>query len=256
MDVVCAAAIPREKMLSCLTGVQTNISALCWLWCWTPSTQNSLCVNHKHATRSPSGETADLRMAAAPWPELRAVCRSQQCFCVCYPTVCTCSCQAFLSCDINHTCAYARFSVCVYLRASTQHWSWQHSWVANIIHTRVLTCPHLTKRPLYIYIFSVWKKIGLYKSDIMWGTQRVQSWAELYLVHKIRRSADFSVKDQTFLCPPVASFFIRKGKKFSSCRKRHNSSIFTSFLSRFVTYRCEVWNGNSLFWVHKTHLFI
>lgn len=41
----------------CSNKHQRTASAMCWLWYWSLSTPNSLCVNYKHKTCTLSGET-------------------------------------------------------------------------------------------------------------------------------------------------------------------------------------------------------
>lgn len=148
---------------------------MCWLWYWSLSTPNSLCVNHKHGTCTLSGETGfqahcccksssvnTLRVAQTAIgtravfrdKNKQVLCRSNSLNAVCSPL----SCDGMPGLWHNPGCTRAAMHVFICACVSTPHWCWQHRWEADIIHRSVLTCPHLTKRPSFFY--SPWGKIG------------------------------------------------------------------------------------------------
>lgn len=146
---------------------------MCWLWYWSLSTPNSLCVNHKHETCTLSGkkkkQASRLRKAPVltlspafsacavpPDKNKRVLCRSNSFNApLFFPP---------LSCDgipvpwhnqryTHETRASMHVFICACVCASTPGWCWQHCWEADIIRRSVLTCPHLTGRPFF---YSPW----------------------------------------------------------------------------------------------------
>lgn len=165
----------------CSNKHQHTASAMCWLWYWSLSTPNSLCVNYKHKTCTLSGGNRLTAAAKAPLlscaqsaivthavfrdKNKQVLRRSSSFNAVCSPV----SCDGIPVLWHNPGCTRAAMRVFICACVSVPRWCWQHRWEADIIHRSVLTCPHLTKRPFFIRHEG---KMGFYKPRIIWGPQR------------------------------------------------------------------------------------
>lgn len=130
---------------------QTSARGRCYALTWSLSTQNSLCVNHKHKTCTLSGKTgfqAHCYCKSSSLPSVLApLCLSNSFHAACSPLLCDGIPVLWHNPGCTRTRAAMHVLICAC--ASTPHWRWQHRWEANIIHRVVLTCPHLTKRPFF-----------------------------------------------------------------------------------------------------------
>lgn len=170
----------------CSNKHQRTASAMCWLWYWSLSTPNSLCVNYKHKTCTLSGGNRLTAAAKAPlltlWvalslPSMLTLCsviKTSKCRVA--PTHLTqsvplCHVMAFQCYDITQD-AHVRPCMFSYVRAYPLHANADSTAERPTSSTGVCWHAPTWQRGLFFIIIHHEGKMGFYKPRIIWGPQR------------------------------------------------------------------------------------